>query len=119
MGDFDKWVQRRFFDVEPVHFTGPAMVTIPELEVPAAPTPAASEPESASVQVLRGLLAERRDELKRVEAARASRVRQVEDAERRAADLRGRVEQDDRHIAAAQEAIEEISENIAALGGRL
>lgn len=93
-------------------------VKVPALEVPPAPVEPAPEPESASVQLLRSLLAERRAELDRVTDARRSRQAQVDDAERRAAELRTRVAQDDRHITAAEAAIADIEADIAKLGGR-
>ena len=92
-----------------------ARVGIPALEVPKEPTP---EPESASVVVLRGLLAERRAERDRVDAARKSRIAQAEDAERRAADLRKRIENDDTVLSVADEAIAAVLDDIAKLGGR-
>jgi hypothetical protein len=93
-------------------------VSIPALEVPLAPVEPAPEPESASVQVLRGVLADRRAEKERVEGARKSRQHQIDELQARIADLTKRNEQDDRHIAAADAAITEILADIKKLGGK-
>jgi len=96
------------------------MSIIPPLEVPAAPTQPVPEPlppESASVQMLRKLLDERRSNL----AAWASNKRDSEDtvAELKAGLARAEDElaETERGIAAATGAIKEILADIAKLGG--
>lgn len=136
MADFNNIRGARFFlDAEPLRLSPEMMrphmyeyatsgwttpgsrVSVPPLDVPPAPVEPTPEPESASVQVLRGLLETRRAERKRVEDAKSSRVAQAEEAERRAADLRTRIEGDDRHLSAADTAIADIERDIAALTG--
>lgn len=110
---------RPHFFVDEYHFAtgGPVGVraSIPALEIPAEPTP---EPESASVVMLRALLAERRAERDRVEQARKSRVAQAEDAEKRAADLRSRIATDEHVLSVADAAIADVLDDIEKLGGR-
>lgn len=97
------------------------MSIIPPLEVPAAPVQPAPEPmppESASVQMLRKLLEERRVELSNVEDLKARDLEEMRDLAEQLADLGKEVEQRDRHIAAAQASIDETLADIAKLGGR-
>jgi hypothetical protein len=97
------------------------MSIIPPLEVPVAPVAPAPEPlppESASVQMLRKILAERRAEKDSVHQARGADVQFLENLEAKAAKVRSQIEQRDRHIAAARASIEQILMDIEKLGGR-
>lgn len=97
------------------------MSIIPPLNVPAAPvepTPEPLPPESASVQMLRKILDDRRNELKRVDMHRKVDLEEIADLEEQIAGLRKDVETYDRHIAAAHASIDETLADIAKLGGR-
>lgn len=89
--------------------------TIPALDVPPAPKEPEAAPESASVQMLRSLLADRVAEKERVEAAVKSRDKQIEDAQRRIDELTKRNDADRRHIGAAVAAIAAVEVDIAKL----
>jgi len=94
---------------------------IPPLDVPQAPAepePAVEPPESASVQMLRKLLADRRRELADVKESRTEDLEDIADLEQQLAGLRKDVEQHDRHITAAEIAIAQALADIATLGGR-
>jgi hypothetical protein len=118
------WPRLRVPNVAPEgvlwHSGGPVATkaSIPALEVPAAPVEPQPEPESASVQMLRSLLADRRAERDRVNQSRDSRVKHIEQKEREIAELRTRIEQDDRHLTAADEAITAVIADIETLGGK-
>lgn len=89
--------------------------TIPALDVPTAPKEPEAAPESASVQMLRALMADRVAEKERVEAAVKSRDKQIEDAQRRIDELTKRNDDDRRHIGAAVAAIAAVEVDIAKL----
>lgn len=91
---------------------------IPKLEVPAAPPAPTEPPESPSIQLLRNMLRDRRDEKRVVELAKQSRTAKIVSLEAQVVDLRSRNDQDDRHIDAANTAIADILADIAKLGGR-
>lgn len=93
-------------------------IAIPELVVPPVPEEPKPEPESASVQVLRGLLEKREAAVREADARIKSRFAQIEEAEKRAADLRTRNEEDGRLVAAANEAIDQIRVDIRSIGGQ-
>lgn len=91
---------------------------IPKLEIPAAPPAPTEPPESPSIQLLRNMLRDRRDEKRVVELAKQSRTAKIVSLEAQVVDLRSRNDQDDRHIDAASTAIADILADIAKLGGR-
>jgi hypothetical protein len=97
-----------------------ASATIPQLDVPPAPTEPVTpiEPESASVVMLRQLLAERRAERDRGVAARTRHREFLVNLERKASEVRDKVAADDRRIVAAMEAVAAILVDIEKLGGR-
>lgn len=97
------------------------MSIIPALEVPPAPvepTELPPPPESASVQMLRKLLDERRHHLTRAEADKARHQGVVDYYEKQIAQVREMLAKDERLIAAATASIEETLADIAKLGGR-
>lgn len=93
---------------------------IPALEVPEAPTAPEPvvEPESASVQMLRKLLADRHRELEREEAHKAETLETIEGLKAELASEEEDLAQHERHIAAAAASIEQVLADIKALGGR-
>lgn len=95
--------------------TPAAKTAIPAMVTPLEPAP---EPESASVVLLRSLLADRRGIKARAESARNSRIAQAEEAERRAKDLRDRAQADETTMARADGEIAAVLADIAALGGK-
>lgn len=93
---------------------------IPALEVPEAPREPEPvvEPESASVQMLRKLLADRRAELATAEQNCADTKVEIEDTKRMLADEEAELASHERHVAAAKASIEQVLADIKALGGR-
>lgn len=104
------------FELEP--YRARPKATIPPLDVPPAAVEPAPEPESASVQLLRSLLAERRAEREKVDGRRKSRIAEVKKLEEQLAGIRSRIADDERHLAAADNSIDEILGDIEILGGR-
>lgn len=78
----------------------------------------APEPESASVTLLRSLVADRRRIKQNAESSRKSRLTQADEADRRAADLRERAKGDEATAAQADEEIAAILADIEKLGGK-
>lgn len=97
----------------PVEVKRPA-VSVPPVALPVEPKP---EPETSSVQMLRGLLDQRRAERAKVEAAKASRTAQAEEAEKRARDLRDRIANDETHLSLVDVDIAAVERDIATLTG--
>lgn len=97
-----------------------SMSIIPPLEVPAAPVEPEPvvEPESASVQMLRKIVDDRRKQLDAAEATKAHNVDEIEYYKTLIARHEAAVAASDRHIAAAQASIDETLADIAKLGGR-
>lgn len=92
---------------------------IPALDVPAEPVAPPLPPESASVQMLRKLLVERRINKRYAEEGRDSNLREIENLEREIAMERKALANNERTIAAADAAIAAILADIEKLGGRL
>lgn len=91
-----------------------ARVAVPPVALPVELKP---EPETSSVQMLRGLLDQRRAERAKVEAAKASRTAQAEEAEKRARDLRDRIANDETHLSLVDVDIAAVERDIATLTG--
>lgn len=95
--------------------TGTGKTVIPPMVRAVEPAP---EPESASVTLLRSLVADRRRVKASAESARDSRIKQAEEAERRATDLRERAKDNEATVAQADEEIATILADIEKLGGK-
>lgn len=98
----------------------PSAAGVPRATIPAMVTPLepAAEPESASVVLLRSLLADRRGIKARAESARNSRIARAEEAEKRAKDLRDRAQADETTMARADGEIAAVLADIEKLGGK-
>jgi len=94
---------------------------IPALEVPEAPKapqPEALPPESASVQMLRRLLEDRKRELELAERDKKDTLEMIEDLKHQLASEETNLAQNERHVTAAADSIAAILADIKALGGR-
>jgi hypothetical protein len=90
-------------------------VSIPAMTRPAAP---AAEPESASVTVLRALLADRRSSARAAGDNRDSFNRQADEYDRLAKEARERAEYEASTVAQAEGEISAILADIKSVGGR-
>lgn len=103
------------WSIDEAHWPTPRGAVIPPMVRALEPAP---EPESASVTVLRALVADRRRIKQNAESSRKSRLTQADEADKRAADLRERAKDDDATVAQADEEIAAILADIKALGGK-
>jgi len=102
-----------------VHFgLGTPLHVSPKLDVPEAPKSEPEPPESASVQMLRKLLADRRAELKRAERNRLDYESEVKRLEALLEEGRRSVVRANLRMEAATASIDQVLADIAALGGR-
>lgn len=106
----------RLHHIDEAHWSTPgSRASIPPMARAVEPAP---EPESASIMMLRALVADRRRLKQNAESSHRSRIKQAEDAERRAADLRERAKDDEATVAQADEEIATILADIEKLGGK-